>query len=507
MKRKWKRRVSLLAATVVAAGILLTGCGNSSSATETSGATSTGEETTISRKDMPVIQVVIASGANTDNTAEVQNAINDILAEKIGAQINITWLGWGSYANQMNLMLTSPKEADVVMLAGFSTTSLVNNGELLDITDYYESDPTPFTDWVDPVFIDSARVNGRVYTIPNDNNFSGEACVMVNRAMADEMGMDLSDTEKIWTLDEIHDLVAQAVATYPDIYGVVPQSGATMLSAYTWDNLGSNNIGVVEDHGHTGKVVSITDCEDYINFAKTMREWYQEGLIMQDCLSNTESWTALTSTGKAFCNFNNGGYPNTPETEDGKYYVLSIDQNWSSSASRMCYAIAGNTNYPDESFEVLKEMYNNADVANLLCWGIEGTNYVLDDQGRAANPDGVTTETNTYSNGFVNPWALPNMQIAYGSYTVVPNYYELLREYDENAEKSSCLGCIFDSTSVTDEYTACTNVIDKYYNAIMSGSVDVDETLETFKKELAAAGEAVVIAEKQKQLDDFLTGN
>ena len=44
----------------------------------------------------------------------------------------------------------------------------------------------------------------------------------------------------------------------------------------------------------------------------------------------------------------------------------------------------------------------------------------------------------------------------------------------------------------------------KYYNAILSGSVDVESTLEQFKEELKAAGEDEVIAEKQKQLDEFL---
>ena len=44
----------------------------------------------------------------------------------------------------------------------------------------------------------------------------------------------------------------------------------------------------------------------------------------------------------------------------------------------------------------------------------------------------------------------------------------------------------------------------KYYNAILSGSVDVYITLEQLMEGLKAAGEDEVIAEKQKQLDEFL---
>ncbi|HHV10835.1 MAG TPA: ABC transporter substrate-binding protein [Clostridiales bacterium] len=492
--RNW-RKIIVGCMSIMMVASMLTGCSNSAE-TKNKGKGS---------GDVPVIQVVMPSGANTDNTPAVQDAINEILAEKIGARINITWLGWGAYSNQMNLMLTGEDEADVVMLAGYPISTLVNNGVLLDITDYYESDKEAFTNYVDPVYIDSERVNGKVYVVPNNNNFSSEACVMVNRKMADDLGLDLSDEEKIWTLDEIHDMAAMAVKKYPDIYGIVPQNGSLLLTGYTWDTMADpKSLGVVEDYGNTGKVVSITDCKDFIDFATTMREWYKGGLIMQDCLSNTEAWSGLVTTGKAFCAFNNGGYPNGTFNEESTYYTLSLMQNCSFSTSRMTYAIVGNTKHPDVAFQVLKELYTNADVANLLAWGMEGTNYVLDEEGRAENPDGITDQNNTYTVGSINAWVLPNMQITYDDDATISGFYKALKEYDNNANISGTLGCVFDSTPVSDEYAACSNVIDKYLASIMCGAVDTQETLAVFKKELQAAGEDKIIAEKQRQLDEFL---
>lgn len=37
----------------------------------------------------------------------------------------------------------------------------------------------------------------------------------------------------------------------------------------------------------------------------------------------------------------------------------------------------------------LNECYSNADVANLLAWGIEGTHYKIGDDGLATYADGV----------------------------------------------------------------------------------------------------------------------
>ena len=320
--------------------------------------------------------------------------------------------------------------------------------------------------------------------------------------------MDFSDDSKIWTLDEIHDLVRQAVTAIPNVYGIVPQAGAGLVNQLNWDSLGDPyNMGVIEDHGTTGKVISITDCKEYIDFSKTMRSWYQEGLIMQDCMSNTEAWSALVPTGKAFCCFDAGAYPDGITTKDSKYYNLTIYPNWSAAncAVRLDYAIAGNTKYPELAFKVLDELYNNQDICNLLNYGIEGVNYVLNENGKADFPEGCYIGDRYLYHRFCKRMVLPNMTNAYLPYSSVDNFYDILHTYDANSIKSGALGCVFDSTNVTNEYSACTNVYNKYYSAILSGAMDTDSTLATFKDELKTAGEATVIAEKQKQLDEFLS--
>ena len=96
------------------------------------------------------------------------------------------------------------------------------------------------------------------------------------------------------------------------------------------------------------------------------------------------------------------------------------------------------------------------------------------------------------------------MMNGYESYQSADGFAEKIQEYDSNAIKSGALGCVFDSTNIINEYSACINVFNKYYFAIMSGSMDTESTLQSFKEELKAAGEDKVIAEKQSQLDEFL---
>lgn len=70
--------------------------------------------------------------------------------------------------------------------------------------------------------------------------------------------------------------------------------------------------------------------------------------------------------------------------------------------------------------------------------------------------------------------------------------------------KSKAFGFSFDITNVADQYTACSNIMDKYFKALFPGSVDPESTIEQAEAEMEAAGLNDIIAEKQTQLDSYL---
>ena len=70
-----------------------------------------------------------------------------------------------------------------------------------------------------------------------------------------------------------------------------------------------------------------------------------------------------------------------------------------------------------------------------------------------------------------------------------------------SATLSPAMGFTFDPSNVTDEITACTNVVSQYYNTIVLGLDDTQTLLEQFRKELHDVGIDAIIEEKQAQLD------
>ena len=66
------------------------------------------------------------------------------------------------------------------------------------------------------------------------------------------------------------------------------------------------------------------------------------------------------------------------------------------------------------------------------------------------------------------------------------------------------MGYSWDTTTMLNEITSCNNVVSQYDTALKWGSLNPAETLDQFNAELEAAGINEIIAEKQRQLDEYL---
>ena len=151
------------------------------------------------------------------------------------------------------------------------------------------------------------------------------------------------------------------------------------------------------------------------------------------------------------------------------------------------WAIASGSEHPEKSMLMLNEMYTNPDISNLLCYGKEGLNYesyddAANEQKMIRYPEGVSADTTGYR---PSGWLWPNQTIGHVWEGNPPNYWEVQTEFNNTA-------------------LACTNVVGKYHQALLTGTVDPDTTLPIFIKELKDAGIDDIVAEKQKQIDAWL---
>ena len=149
---------------------------------------------------------------------------------------------------------------------------------------------------------------------------------------------------------------------------------------------------------------------------------------------------------------------------------------------------------------LLTMMYTDERINNLLAWGIEGRDYVVVD-GVAQLPEGIDNIANlqyhsadfiTGNNFLVLPW---------GAQTA--DFREQQKESLNNALVSDYLGFACDTSNVTNEIAALSNVIAEYGPQLNSGHAAPD-LLDEYIEKLHKTGIDLVIEEYQKQLDAWL---
>jgi putative aldouronate transport system substrate-binding protein len=178
---------------------------------------------------------------------------------------------------------------------------------------------------------------------------------------------------------------------------------------------------------------------------------------------------------------------------------LSAPVSMTDHVLNIMWGIPREADNPEASMKFLDLMYGDAELVNLLDWGIEGKHYVKVSDKVIKYPEGVTMLTNGYNLNM--SWLFGNQFLAYVFEGEDPNIWQKMKEFNDQAVKSKAMGFTMDTESVKTEIAAVSNVIAQYYLVLETGSVDPDKVLPQFNQKLKAAGLDKVIAEKQRQLD------
>ncbi|MCM1123641.1 MAG: ABC transporter substrate-binding protein [Eubacterium sp.] len=497
----------LLAMTMMSAA--LTGCGggsaDSGTAGDASGTTETGETggSGETANDGEIVKLRVwgfGYTSSSDDCAAVAEAVNEITREKIGVEIELVRNGDGE---KLNLALTSGEQLDLVNYHTYSggLSTLVTNGYALPLDDLVAEYGQDMVQTVGEDNLVLGKINGVLYSVPSLSQVTATSYGLAMRAdILAEMGIDPA-TIKTW--DDVHDVLLQVKEAYPDLYPVVPSwGGGGQQKTFAFDNLGTgfwDGLGILENaHDSSTTVVNMYETDSYREFVERMYQWNQEGLLMPDSTTSNET-DLMKSVG--FSDFENNSPTKASEltTSWGHEAVVIqlVEPFKASGIGGSSWFIPSVCEHPEKAMQLWNLMYTDPEIDNLLVNGVEGVHYERVDDEHVKAIDGTTWEPTLY-------WGWPNGELATLSEGADPNQWNELNEFSAGASNSPALGFRFDNSTVMNEITACNNVIAKYDVGLRWGELNPDEALPKFNEELKAAGLDTIIAEKQKQLDEFL---
>jgi putative aldouronate transport system substrate-binding protein len=500
-----KRIAAMLLASFLVFSVV--GCASKDTASSTNEgstepASASTEDAANEAKEIVTLNVAMLSGGDVAEADHVEAKANEILTQ-YGVAMNLTFINFGSWTQQTNLLLTGGDgSVDVLPLFGTALSTYVNNGQVLALDDLIESHGQEIKSVFTQDQLDAGKVNGQVYGITTSRDLAASYGVCMRKDLLEETGVDISTITDLASLEPV---LAKVHELHPEIYPFFGSSTG-VVEAWGWDRLG-DALGVLMDRGQGEQILDLYEQPEYEALSRLMRDWYQKGYIMQDALSNTDTQQTLAKAGKLFCYLNNmkPGFAEQ-ETRSTGYEMVTVEMipaySTTTNLQGLTWGISSKTAKPDAAMILLNQLYTNPELSNLLVNGIENTNYVYTDDSKTiiTYPDGVDGSTTTYPN---MGWAWPNQ---FNTPVWTPNtadYWDTLKAFNASATPSKALGFSADTTGIVNEITACNNVVSKYHAALTTGSVDVDETMPKFIQELKDAGIDTIIAEKQKQFEEW----
>ena len=515
---KTKRMSALLAALMLTATVV-TACGGSDNANTNAGSDNTpaneaanGEEADAAVIDMNeepyevAIQIVDLPGKEVANEKDIEAAINEITLPAINCTVDLQYVWISEIQNTTSLGVASNEKLDILHVATLNKLSALvgqdilydmNEGNLLQTRG--QQIIQTFGDYVK-----AGEVDGQQLAVPCGEYMAQAPAFFYNKTVTDTLGITVPES---CTLDELTAFMEEVHAGNPDIMPAYVGQGSNNLMPWMMNLEGFGNnysYGGIIDFANSTTVENIYTTDAFKEYCLRMYEWRQKGLLCKDSTDSNTSQDYFNAQ-QLLINFDiytPGEAANVASSAaqsgfEVGYCTLDVPAVTNSTVAEYMWGIATNSERPDKAMDFLNFLYSNADVANLIMYGIEGTDYTLENN--------IATRTGAYFPAFYKGGDPRMMHIP------APNdstYIEQLEALESEAVKSPLIGYIFYDADYQTESAMINNVLGEYLPSLSNGMYnseeEVLEAINALNADLVKAGIDGVIAGNQEQLNDWL---
>ena len=508
MKRKNKSK--LLLSAVLGVSMMLTACGGGGAGSE-AGSGDSGEPTPASEE--VVLKMVLLGGKPVDYDT-VFNELNQKLKEKVNTTLEVEFLDWSDWTQKYPLKFAANEDFDLVYTANwaFYNDQAVKGG-FKEITEDMLKEYAPQT-WkqMPQVAWDQAKVNGKLYMVPN-NNLEVTNKVVLYRE-------DLRQKHNIPDINSM-ETYANYLKTIAENEPGMNAFGAKAADGWRWHELDQialeqNNDFKVNDlrvplvyklDDATGQVFNVYETPEYRELLDYYKDLADNGAWSKNVVTNkNDVWQDMKADKVSSYAHNLGttafnlaeARRDLPNQEYAIADITPDSKKLSAISTQNGIAIHSTSKHTERALMVLDLLQNDREIHDLSMYGIAGTHY---------NPEGddkfTTGPSATNYTGFSNwGWNSPlNRQDA-----VYPTEADdIFNGWQEEVYNYPLETFVFDDSAVKTEVANISNIMVRYAIPLVYGLVpDLDQGLSQLNAQLDAAGIDKVQQEMQKQIDAFL---
>lgn len=481
--KKMKRIISL--ALVIAALAGTGGCAGKKNVSENSG-------------EVPTLVWYVPGNKQVDMKLVMEEA-NKIIEPKIGAKLDLQMIDDAAFSERMSMMMASNTEFDLCFTGYINPyVSGVRMGGFAPMTELMEKYTPEFLKTFPDYALKSARVDGDIYAVPNLQIMAQYSGVFVFDDYYEKYGFD-----KIEKIDDVRVLEPCFDKILKNEKNVYPVNGAIGNYSDVWI-ASSTPLMCIKKNDPEMKVIWGADMDNAEESRKLTRDWYLKGYIRPDidtCPSDSEELKA----GRYVC-FSGRYKPGIEE----EYYIQYgrrvhfipmgepiIPQGCGVDTMT---AISRTSKHKDKAMQFIELINTDKDLYNLICYGIKDKHYTLQEDGLHISP----IENSGYSH--LAAWKFGNQFNAYLLEGQADNTWEETKRLNETAEICPLLGLTFETDNIKSQLSQL-KAANEEFVSMHKGAADYTVQFPEYRKKMEDAGIYDVIAEYQRQIDEFLKEN
>ncbi len=504
---KGKKLCCVLLSAVTAAG-LLTGLGSTA---------------VLADEPYNIDMQIVTWGTAPDEIADVEAAINAIIEPEIGATVTLNPIAAWDLINESNMAITSGEKVDLMCVYTFnqgmdSLANYTSKNMLRPLNELFDEYAPDAKECLGEE-ISLGYIGDTLYAVPSKSAYGLGNSFLARKDYLDELGIH-PEPDKYYTMDDL----AEIFQAYVDKYGAghypIALFGAGMdiyADFSPLDTLGGTGVnGVLMNAGLDGNttVVDLFETDEYMEYCKAVHEWFQNGYINPDVNTIADDVTSQLKSGNYLGSFgtsNPGSAVGMQNSVGVEFELFPIVEPYASTtaASTALWTIPVTCENPEKTMEFLNLLYQERDHENdvhtLLALGLEGVSYEMVEQlegSKAIVSPGTGNWTTMVPNDlYGDMFTLPRL---------TPNDASIYDEWDafnqailDSGRITDAFGYVFDPYNVSSQVAAVTNVNSQYRGLVGYGAADPEEVLPEFIAALKDAGIDDIIAENQRQLDEW----
>ncbi len=509
------RKIFICIAGLLAAAGLLSGCYN-----EAMGDT---------KKEETVLKWICGGVGEQRDSEKVWKKFNEELQKYLpDTKVEFECISTKNYGEKWKLMSTSQQEMDIVWCSWQSDfVSEVKKGSYMPLDNLIKEYAPSIKEKIPAEMLKKQTVEGRLYSIPcmqqmvsyvSTLNFDYDLYEKYKDYInPDELSAFFASHDKMDS--ECWDKIEQYIKLFADngdLYNGVIGFESHAEKGYEW----VRNPYKIEDYGDDYTVVNYYRTPEYKLFIERYSDWYKKGYIRKDFANIDRNTGFYPISGEGNYLIGQGCVPSEKEIEakrkSGERLNVRVpfyDEHYIPyGAAASSIAISSSCKNPEKAIKLLELMNTEKgkELYNILVYGIEGEHYEKVTNNKV-RPVGYTKQPAANTPYGQYAWALGNSFNAYQIYSEWDDPSldsDFIKKLNGDARESKLIGFSLDTTPIKLELKQIDAVVEEYGDMKqMIISENCAEMYDEFVEKLKLAGDDKVVAEIQRQIDEWRNKN